>query len=100
MMPITHSDLMAITIPSDADHRRSEATLGCSYLAEVIGIRQSLSSLLFRGPSLRSERSDAGGHCGKRGAGKRGAAFFPRLGTQQPRARFSALGSGIRSRSL
>src|ERR1039458_7887355 len=29
-MPITHSDLMAITIPSDADHRRSEATLGCS----------------------------------------------------------------------
>jgi hypothetical protein len=26
-MPITHSDLMAITIPSDADHRRSEATL-------------------------------------------------------------------------
>jgi len=41
-MPITHSDLMAITIPSDADHRRSEATLGCSYHAEVIGIRQSL----------------------------------------------------------
>jgi len=40
-MPITHSDLMAITIPSDADHRRSEATLGCSYHAEVIGIRQS-----------------------------------------------------------
>src|ERR1017187_908965 len=30
-MPITDSDLMAITIPSDADHRRSEATLGCSY---------------------------------------------------------------------
>ena len=25
-MPITHADLMAITIPSDADHRRSEAT--------------------------------------------------------------------------
>src|ERR1035438_8652711 len=40
-MPITHSDLMAITIPSDADHRRSEATLGCSYHAEVIGIRQA-----------------------------------------------------------
>jgi transposase len=40
-MPITRSDLMAITIPSDADHRRSEATLGCSYHAEVIGIRQS-----------------------------------------------------------
>src|SRR5208283_1524080 len=39
-MPITDSDLMAITIPSDADHRRSEATLGCSYHAEVIGIRQ------------------------------------------------------------
>jgi hypothetical protein len=40
-MPITDSDLMAITMPSDADHRRSEATLGCSYDAEVIGIRQS-----------------------------------------------------------
>jgi len=40
-MPITHSDLMAITIPSDADHCRSEATLGCSYHAEVIGISQS-----------------------------------------------------------
>jgi hypothetical protein len=40
--PITDSDLMAITVPSDADHRRSEATLGCSYHAEVIGIRQSL----------------------------------------------------------
>ena len=40
-MPITHSDLMAITIPSDADHRRSEATLGSSYHARVIGIRQS-----------------------------------------------------------
>jgi hypothetical protein len=40
-MPITHSDLMAITIPSDADHRRSEATLDCSYHAEVIGMRQS-----------------------------------------------------------
>jgi hypothetical protein len=31
--PITDSELMAITIPSDADHRRSEATLGCSYHA-------------------------------------------------------------------
>jgi len=41
-MPITHSDLMAITIPSDADHRRSEATLGISNHAEVIGIRQYL----------------------------------------------------------
>jgi hypothetical protein len=30
-MPITHSDLMAIIIPSDADHRRSEATLGIFY---------------------------------------------------------------------
>jgi len=39
-MAITHSDLMAITIPSDADHRRSEATLGSFYHAEVIGIRQ------------------------------------------------------------
>jgi hypothetical protein len=36
------SETMAITIPSDADHRRSEATLGCSYHAEVIGIRQAL----------------------------------------------------------
>jgi hypothetical protein len=40
-MPITHSDLMAITIPSDAEHRRSEATLSSSYHAEVIGIRQA-----------------------------------------------------------
>jgi hypothetical protein len=39
--PITDSDLMAIAVPSDADHRRSEATLGCSYHAGVIGIRQS-----------------------------------------------------------
>jgi hypothetical protein len=39
-MAITYSDLMAITIPSDGDHRRSEATLGNSYDAEVIGIRQ------------------------------------------------------------
>jgi hypothetical protein len=38
--PITHSDLMAINIPGDADHRCSEATLGSSYHAEVIGIRQ------------------------------------------------------------
>jgi len=38
--PITDSDLMAITIPSDAERRRSEATLSCSYHAEVIGIRQ------------------------------------------------------------
>jgi hypothetical protein len=43
-MPITHSDLMAITIPSDADHRRSEATLGISNHAEVIGIRQCFCS--------------------------------------------------------
>src|ERR1035441_4783942 len=28
--PITHSELMAIAIPKDADHRRSEATLGRS----------------------------------------------------------------------
>jgi hypothetical protein len=39
--PISDSDLMAITIPSDADRRRSEATLGCLYDAEVIVIRQS-----------------------------------------------------------
>ena len=46
-MPITHSDLMAITIPSDADHRRSEATLGCSYHAEVIGRdRQQIGTLI------------------------------------------------------
>jgi hypothetical protein len=38
--PITDSDLMAITIPSDAERRRSEATLSCSYHARVIGIRQ------------------------------------------------------------
>ena len=44
-MPITNSELMAITIPKDADHRRSEATLGCSYHAEVIGIRQSFCAL-------------------------------------------------------
>src|ERR1017187_7698047 len=41
LIPISHSDLMAITIPSDVDPRRSEATLGCSYHAEVIGIRQA-----------------------------------------------------------
>jgi len=41
-MSIANSELMAITIPKDADRRRSEATLGCSYHAEVIGIRQSL----------------------------------------------------------
>jgi len=40
--PIADSELMAIRIPKDADRRRSEATLGCSYHAEVIGIRQSL----------------------------------------------------------
>ena len=40
-MAITYSDLMAITIPSDADRRRSEATLSCSYHAEVIAISQS-----------------------------------------------------------
>ncbi len=39
-MPITNSDLMAITIPKDADHRRSEATLDISNDAELIGIRQ------------------------------------------------------------
>jgi hypothetical protein len=33
-MPIANSKLMAITIPKDADRRRSEATLGCSYHAE------------------------------------------------------------------
>lgn len=38
--PITDSEVMAITIPSDAERRRSEATLSCSYHAEMIGIRQ------------------------------------------------------------
>ncbi|HUA58863.1 MAG TPA: hypothetical protein VML19_08930 [Verrucomicrobiae bacterium] len=41
-MPIADSELMAITIPKDADRHRSEATLSCSYHAGVIGIRQSL----------------------------------------------------------
>jgi hypothetical protein len=40
-MPIADSEVMAITIPKDADRRRSEATLSCSYDAGVIGIRQS-----------------------------------------------------------
>jgi hypothetical protein len=39
--PITDSELMAIAIPEHADRRRGEATLSCSYRAEVIGIRQS-----------------------------------------------------------
>jgi hypothetical protein len=30
-MPITRSNLMAIRIPIDADHHRSEATLDCTY---------------------------------------------------------------------
>jgi hypothetical protein len=30
-MPITNSNLMAIRIPIDADHHRSEATLDCTY---------------------------------------------------------------------
>jgi hypothetical protein len=38
---ITNSELIAITIPKDDDRRRSEATLGSSCHAEVIGIRQS-----------------------------------------------------------
>jgi hypothetical protein len=48
-MPITDSDLMAITIPRDADHRRSEATLSCSYHAEVIGISQSFCGSVLSG---------------------------------------------------
>jgi len=40
--PITNSELMAITIPRDVDHRRSEATLSSFNDAEVIGISQSL----------------------------------------------------------
>jgi hypothetical protein len=38
---ITESELMTIRVPKEADRRRSEATLDCSYHAEVIGIRQS-----------------------------------------------------------
>jgi len=30
-MPIANSNLMAIRIPIDADHHRSEATLDCTY---------------------------------------------------------------------
>ena len=41
-MPITNSELMAITIPRDADHHRSEATLSYFHDAELIGISQSL----------------------------------------------------------
>src|ERR1035441_2108321 len=36
-MPITHSDLMAITMPSDADHRPSESTLGCFFFFNDTG---------------------------------------------------------------
>jgi hypothetical protein len=36
--PIADSDLRAITIPNDADRRRSEGTLSCSYHAEAIAI--------------------------------------------------------------
>jgi hypothetical protein len=43
-MPITNSNLMAIMIPIDADHHRSEATLGCNYNRQRID-RESLSSL-------------------------------------------------------
>jgi hypothetical protein len=42
--PITDSDLMAITIPNDADRLRSEGTLSYFYHAEVIAI---LSILLL-----------------------------------------------------
>jgi hypothetical protein len=40
--PIADSNLMAIRIPIHADHCRSEATLGCFYHRELIGIRQSI----------------------------------------------------------
>jgi hypothetical protein len=43
-MPITNSNLMAIRIPIDADHHRSEATLGCTYHRQRIE-RESISSL-------------------------------------------------------
>ena len=46
-MPITDSDLMAITIPSDADRRRSEATLGSSMMLELIGIRQCFCVFVY-----------------------------------------------------
>jgi len=43
-MPITNSNLMAIMIPIDADHHRSEATLGCTYHRQRLD-RESISSL-------------------------------------------------------
>jgi hypothetical protein len=43
-MPITDSNLMAISVPIDADHHRSEATLGCTYHRQRIQ-RESSSSL-------------------------------------------------------
>ena len=67
-MPITHSDLMAITtFRVNADHRRSEATLGISYHAVVIGIRQMF---------LWSERSDGGDEIvWKKGRGEKGRSL-------------------------
>ena len=52
-MPITDSDLMAITIPSDADRRRSEATRGSSMMLELIGIRQCFCLLSGEGGAGR-----------------------------------------------
>ena len=52
-MAITNSELMAITIPKDADRRRSEATLGCSYHAEV-STRPRRSRTLVWLPSARA----------------------------------------------
>ena len=53
-MPISDSELMAITIPSEADHSRSEATLGSSYDAKVIGMSQ-LNLLLSGGEGAAFE---------------------------------------------
>lgn len=53
-MPIANSNLMAITIPIDADHHRSEATLGCTYHRQRME-RESIFAL------------ERGGGCGARG---------------------------------
>jgi len=75
-MPITHSDLMAIAIPSDADRRLSEAMLGCSYLAEVIGIRQSFSSWAPHGPSCGRSEATPAATAGKGARGKGAQLLF------------------------
>lgn len=58
-MPITDTDLMPITIPSGADRRRSEATLGSSNDAELIGIRQCLCPLSGEGGAGRAGTAES-----------------------------------------